>query len=47
MHQIQVDYFERGGQEYLTVNWKGPGLIGWKSQNSNYFILLVKIKWVK
>ena len=25
MHQIQVDYFERGGQEYLTVNWKGPG----------------------
>ena len=25
MHQIQVDYFERGGQESLTVNWKGPG----------------------
>ena len=25
MHKIQVDYFERGGQESLAVNWKGPG----------------------
>jgi len=25
MHEIQVDYFERGGQESLNVNWKGPG----------------------
>tara|TARA_Y100000588_G_scaffold375990_1_gene453103 strand:- start:485 stop:1483 length:999 start_codon:yes stop_codon:yes gene_type:complete len=25
MHDIQVDYFERGGQESLNVNWKGPG----------------------
>ena len=22
---FQVDYFERGGQESLIVNWKGPG----------------------
>ena len=25
MHKIQVDYFERGGQEFLNINWKGPG----------------------
>ena len=25
MHEIKVDYFERGGQESLNVNWKGPG----------------------
>ena len=25
MHKIVVEYFERGGQELLEVNWKGPG----------------------
>ena len=25
MHKIAVEYFERGGQEFLEVNWKGPG----------------------
>ena len=30
MHKIQVDYFERGGQESLNVNWKGPGF-DWRS----------------
>ena len=24
-YKIVVEYFERGGQESLTVNWKGPG----------------------
>ena len=25
MYKIVVEYFERGGQESLEVNWKGPG----------------------
>ena len=25
MHKIVVEYFERGGQEFLEVNWTGPG----------------------
>ena len=24
-YKIVVEYFERGGQESLKVNWKGPG----------------------
>ena len=29
MHELQVQYFERGGQESLGVEWKGPGF-GWR-----------------
>ena len=25
MYKIVVEYFERGGQEFLEVHWKGPG----------------------
>ena len=25
LHEIKLDYFERGGQQSLNVKWKGPG----------------------
>ena len=25
-HPIELQYFERGGQEYLMVEWSGPGI---------------------
>jgi hypothetical protein len=25
LHKINLDYFERGGQQSLDVKWKGPG----------------------
>ena len=24
-HAIRLDYFERGGQQFLDIQWKGPG----------------------
>ena len=30
IYKIVVEYFERGGQEALEVNWKGPGF-GWQA----------------
>ena len=40
LHDIRLDYFEGGGQQFLEVKWKGPGF-DWRTIPS--FMLFKKI----
>ena len=44
LHEIRLDYFERGGQQSLEVKWKGPGF-EWRTIPS--FMLFKKIDHMK
>ena len=44
LHEIRLDYFERGGQQSLEVKWKGPGF-DWRTIPS--FMLFKKIDHLK
>jgi len=44
LHEIRIDYFERGGQQSLEVKWKGPGF-DWRTIPS--FMLFKKIDHLK